>query len=424
MRKQTNKQTTEVVRLEGKKRDIWGQKDSRRGQEVARMRWMRGRLRARSALQLPLWWFQQRGFFLCFLFLFCLHQHPKRSTLFTSQTTATHSRWLQGRGAVGVNSSTHNPLPPPWWKLSVHVPVGTAAVFLMPAPEVAWECSLFLGQGTYSTEGLHLGAQRRWGLTLSLFLILGCGSAWWIKQIARAKLLVSLQCLPVAPRRQEILEKIEDSKGFWKGKQSAVWKLRRVQTPPPKKTGLTQQPVLTGLWCVGAAYCTYHLRLICNWKQMKQSMHCLYFRHLLLQSSSLGNRNRSLALACWCFVAQDKPKRTFWKKKKSQNVSISLDSETVVKQDRLPNDRCSGLALEDSMRWNSDNGRNLGPCFPYIRIFTAARHKLLFPFLALPSPCHGLHAPYISLHTSCTCALFLSHLLNKFINSHKFIFNM
>lgn len=34
-------------------------------------------------------------------------------------------------------------------------------VFLLPASEVAWDCSLFLGQGTYSTEGLHLGAQRR-----------------------------------------------------------------------------------------------------------------------------------------------------------------------------------------------------------------------------------------------------------------------
>lgn len=168
------------------------------------------------------------------VFLFCLHQHPKRSTLFTSQTTATHSRWLQSRGAVGVNSSTHNPLPPPRWKLSARVPVGTAAVFLMPASEVAWECSRFLGQGTYSTEGLHLGAQRRWGLTLSLFLILGCGSVWWIKQIARAKLLVSLQCLPVAPRRQEILEKIEDSKGFWKGKQSTVCKKKK---PKKKKNG-------------------------------------------------------------------------------------------------------------------------------------------------------------------------------------------
>lgn len=102
-----------------------------------------------------------RLLFMFFFFLFRLHQHPKRSTLFTSQTTATHSRRLQSRGAVGVNSSTHNPLAPPRWKLSVHVPVGTAAVFLMPASEVAWECSLFLGQGTYSTEGLHLGAQRR-----------------------------------------------------------------------------------------------------------------------------------------------------------------------------------------------------------------------------------------------------------------------
>lgn len=34
----------------------------------------------------------------------------------------------------------------------------------------------------------------------------------------------------------------------------------------------------------------------------------------------------------------------------------------------------------------------------------------------LASPCHGLHAAYISLHTSCMCALFLAHLL-KPINS-------
>lgn len=38
---------------------------------------------------------------------------------------------------------------------------GTAAMFLMPASLVPWERSDFLGQGTYSTEGLHLGARSR-----------------------------------------------------------------------------------------------------------------------------------------------------------------------------------------------------------------------------------------------------------------------
>lgn len=64
------------------------------------------------------------------------------------------------RGGELIYPQSPAPLPP-WWKLSARVPVGTAAVFLMPASEVAWECGLFLGQGTYSTEGLHLGAQRR-----------------------------------------------------------------------------------------------------------------------------------------------------------------------------------------------------------------------------------------------------------------------
>lgn len=48
------------------------------------------------------------------------------------------------------------------------------------------------------------------------------------------------------------------------------------------------------------------------------------------------------------------------------------------KQDRLPN-----VLASLSMRWKSDSARTLGPRFPYIHVFTASCHKLLFPFLAL-----------------------------------------
>lgn len=51
-----------------KKRDVWGQKDSRREQEVTRMRWMRGRLLCSTASTLMISAARLLFIFFCFVF--------------------------------------------------------------------------------------------------------------------------------------------------------------------------------------------------------------------------------------------------------------------------------------------------------------------------------------------------------------------
>lgn len=69
-----------------------------------------------------------------------------------NRETEHHSRGC----TRGVNSFAHIPLV----EMSARGD-GDGDVFLTPASLVAWDFSYFLGQGTYSTEGLHLRAQRR-----------------------------------------------------------------------------------------------------------------------------------------------------------------------------------------------------------------------------------------------------------------------
>lgn len=167
------------------------------------------------------------------------------------------------------------PQAPPVEMECVRTPLwGRWLVFLMPASEVAWECGPFLGQGTYSTQGLHLGAQRRWGRRLYL---------WASHAVIEKQNLASTKCssrssvCPVdSPRRSEILEKMEDSRGLRARKQAGA-------------------AAAVGFMMYRKLHVKHiFLRLICRRGQMEQHNASLVLQ-MLVVAKACENRSRSLA---------------------------------------------------------------------------------------------------------------------------------
>lgn len=173
---------------------------------------MWGRFWAGASLQLPLLLMSHRR--QIFVFFYVL---PNPSTLFTSQTTASHSQTAELR-AARVNSSTHN--PPGGNGVRAHAPVGTMACVFNASLRGGMGMQPVSGSGHIQYGGITPGSSEEMRTPA---LSLHVPRRDWKQNRAGTKCWFRSGVCPVdSPRRSEILEKMEDSQGLWAGKHAVA----------------------------------------------------------------------------------------------------------------------------------------------------------------------------------------------------------